>query len=122
MQQKEKKLYLNNATLLEELRKSHEIGEMTPKLVELFQLMIDRISSKLFYKRKEDREDCLASAMADCCQYWTYFDETKSEHPNPFAYFTSIICNGLGKGWRILGKSKFPDSVMVSLDSNIHSL
>ena len=122
MAKKEKKLYLNNATLLEELKKSKEQGQMTPKLVELFQLMCTRISSKLFYKRPEDKEDCMASAMADCCQYWSYFDETKSANPNPFAYFTSIICNGFGKGWRSLGKTKFPDSVMVSLDSNIHSL
>lgn len=116
----EKKIYLNNATLLEEIKKSREQDQMTNKLVELFQLMCERISSKLFYKRPEDKEDCIASAMADCVQYWRYFDESKSN--NPFAYFTSIICNGFGKGWRILGKTKFPDSTMISIDNNIHSL
>ena len=56
--------------------------------------------------------------MLDALLYWKSFDPEKSN--NPFAYFTSLLTNGLAKGWRKL-YGKFKASEMTSLDNNIHS-
>ena len=67
---------------------------------------------------KIDKEDCIQTAMMDVAMYWRSFDPER--YNNPFAYYTSMIVNGLSKGWnKIYGK--FKASEMTSLDNNIHS-
>ena len=105
--------------MYQEIIKSKERDELTDDALAMFQLMIENISAKKHYNDPEDKKDCWQSAYLDILMYWRGFDETKSK--NPFAYFTSLIVNGLNKGWhKISGKIKTSD--VVSLDNNIHSL
>ena len=62
--------------------------------------MIDNISSKKMYNDENLREDCKAGAMMDVLLYWRSFNPEK--YDNPFAYFTSIIINGMTKGVQCL--------------------
>lgn len=92
---------------------------MTPAALEMLGLMIENISSKKHYNDNEHRKDCWQSAYLDVLMYWKGFDPEKSK--NPFAYFTSVIVNGMNKGWnKITGKIKPSD--LISIDNNIHTL
>ena len=111
--------YVSNPYLLKEILKSKEQDELTSEAISMFQLMIENISSKKYYNDPMDREDCWQSAWEDIIRYWRGFDPEKTN--NPFAYFTSLIINGMNKGWnKCTGKIKRAES--VSLDNNIHSL
>lgn len=116
---KQGKQYVSNPYLLQEIMKSKAQDELTPEAIQMFQLMIENISAKKHYNDPEDRKDCWQSAYLDILLYWRGFDPEKSK--NPFAYFTSIIVNGMNKGWhKISGKIKTSD--MISIDNNVHSL
>jgi hypothetical protein len=56
--------------------------------------------------------------MLDIALYWRGFNPDK--YKNPFAYYTSMLSNGLAKGWNKM-YGKFKASEMTSLDNNIHS-
>lgn len=99
--------------------KSKEQDELTPAALEMLSLMIENISSKKHYNDPEDRKDCWQTAYLDILLYWRGFDPEKSK--NPFAYFTSLIVNGMNKGWnKITGKIKSSD--LISIDNNIHTI
>ena len=116
---KQGKQYVSNPYLLQEIMKSKAQNELTPESIQMFQLMIENISAKKHYNDPEDRKDCWQSAYLDILLYWRGFDPEKSK--NPFAYFTSLIVNGMNKGWhKISGKIKTSD--MISIDNNVHSL
>ena len=116
---KQGKQYVSNPYLLQEIMKSKAKDELTPEAIQMFQLMIENISAKKHYNDPEDRKDCWQSAYLDILLYWRGFDPEKSK--NPFAYFTSLIVNGMNKGWhKISGKIKTSD--MISIDNNVHSL
>ena len=116
---KQGKQYVSNPYLLQEIMKSKAQNELTPEAIQMFQLMIENISAKKHYNDPEDRKDCWQSAYLDILLYWRGFDPEKSK--NPFAYFTSLIVNGMNKGWhKISGKIKTSD--MNSIDNNVHSL
>ena len=115
---KQGKQYVSNPYLLQEIMKSKAQNELTPEAIQMFQLMIENISAKKHYNDPEDRKDCWQSAYLDILLYWRGFDPEKSK--NPFAYFTSLIVNGMNKGWhKISGKIKTSD--MISIDNNVHS-
>lgn len=90
----------------------------------MLQLMVKNISSKKKYPNYDEKMDCQAQAMMDCLLYWKSFDPSKSANPNPFAYFTSLITNGIAKGWNALHpeNKKAKGCIFTSLDNNIHSL
>ena len=116
---KQGKQYVSNPYLLQEIMKSKAQNELTPEAIQMFQLMIENISAKKHYNDPEDRKDCWQSAYLDILLYWRGFDPEKSK--NPFAYFTSLIVNGMNKGWhKISGMIKTSD--MISIDNNVHSL
>lgn len=116
---KQGKIYVQNDVLLREVLKSKEQDELTPMALKMFDLMIQNISSKKYYNNPDDKKDCWQSAYLDILMYWRGFDPEKTS--NAFAYFTSLIINGLNKGWhKCAGKLKTSD--IVSLDNNIHTL
>ena len=116
---KQGKQYVSNPYLLQEIMKSKAQNELTPEAIQMFQLMIENISAKKHYNDTEDKKYCWQSAYLDILLYWRGFDPEKSK--NPFAYFTSLIVNGMNKGWhKISGKIKTSD--MISIDNNVHSL
>lgn len=110
--------YVSNPYLLKEMIKSKEKGELTQEALKMIYLIAENLTRKKFFKLPEDREDCIQTAMLDALLYWQSFDPEKSN--NPFAYFTSLLTNGLAKGWKKI-YGKFKSSEMTSLDNNIHS-
>jgi DNA-directed RNA polymerase specialized sigma subunit len=108
-------IYLKNADLLAEVRKSKEKGELTPEAVRMFILLANKCSERLKYKNPDDREDCISSAIEDLLRYWARFDETKST--NAFAYFTQISKNGFAKGWKKLYNVDMGVPISISNDS-----
>lgn len=115
------KEYVKNKDLLEEMIISKEQDKLTDRAVAMLTLICENIIRKMIYQNPDDRQDCLQGAILDCLMYWRSFDAAKSS--NPFAYFSSVAANGLGKTWRKLGKLNFPASIMTRLDgNNIHNL
>jgi hypothetical protein len=111
--------YVKNRDLREELIKSKEKGELTPKAVDMFMLMSKRFGEKLTYVFEDDRQDCMAFAIMDCYQYWRGYNP---DYINAFAYITQIIKNGYAKGYRkIYGKMPLSKKISVN-QNNIYSL
>lgn len=130
---KDGKQYVSNPFLLKEIIKSREQDELTPDALKMLMLMVDKISNCRVYRDEEEREDCKQQARLDVLLYWRSFDPSKSENPNPFSYFTSLITNGIAKGWNQLHpedkKSKGwnprnpnAPAIFTSIDNNIFSL
>lgn len=86
--------------------------------------MIERLTRNRTWPYPEEKEDCMQSAMLDVLKYWRSFDPSKSEYPNPFAYFTSLIANGITKGWNKLHPKmkKGEKFISVRIDENIYSI
>lgn len=112
--------YVKNSELLAEFIKCKEEDKLSDKLVLMFQQIAERLSVKLMYNDPMDREDCIATAVADCIKYWRNFNPEVSS--NAFAYVTSIVRNGYAKCWRSMEKMKLPDSMKVSLSDNLYSI
>jgi predicted acyl esterase len=90
------KHYLTNDTLIKELTKCHEQKRLTTAAVGMFDMLIDRIQKKLFYKSDDVRQDCKSHAMLIVVENWHKYDMTRT---NPFAFFTRVVMNGLSYAW-----------------------
>lgn len=97
-----KKHYVDRDQLRLELIASNVKNQLTPKCIEMFELMVDNIQTKLPYIDPQDKEDCKYHAIEVILKNWKEYDV---ERPNPFAYFTRVIYNGLYAGWNEI-KSK----------------
>ncbi len=118
-----KRKYLNNRDLLEEIIKSKELDELTPKALKMLMMLADRCSTRLPYNNPDDRQDCIAVAYMDLYKYWRNFNPEKST--NAFAYFTEICKRGFAKGWNKIHPKKYGNTVSIhgSTDSDgIYSL
>ena len=111
--------YVQPEELKAEVLISLERGELTPRAIEMFQLMAKEMSKKFRYKDEEDRKDCIAFAMMDVVRYWRSYNPEKSK--DPFAYFTQMIKNGFAKGWRKLHPLSSGEKVSLSHD-NIYTM
>lgn len=115
---KNNKEYVSNKDLLREIILSKEQDQLTNNAIMMFQKMAEHLAESRPYKYEEDKQDAIQTAMLDIAMYWRGFNCEK--FTNPFAYYTSMLTNGLQKGWnKIYGK--FKASEMTSLDNNIHS-
>jgi hypothetical protein len=97
------KNYINKETLRLEVIKSLAEGKLTPKCVELFQLMIDKQQTSFKYVDYQDKEDTNSHAMEVVLKNWHKYDPTRF---NAFSYYTSMIYNGLYAGWNELTKKR----------------
>lgn len=107
--------YVKNADLRSEIIKSKEQDKLTKEALDMLILMSKKFSNKLYYVYPEDREDCIASSIADCYKYWRGYDPNKSD--NAFAYFTQIVKMGAVKMWRKL-YGQCPKSKKISISNN----
>lgn len=96
--------YINNKDFTEEIIKCKGTGELSPFAVDCFMSLANRAVARLYFRDYRDREDCIQSAILDCLKYWKSFDETKSDTPNAFAYFTQMCKNGYAKEWKKIHK------------------
>jgi DNA-directed RNA polymerase specialized sigma subunit len=122
-----KRNYLNGPDLLAEIILSKELDELTPKAVKMLQLLTEKAVTKLHYRNKMDKDDCIQSAMMDILKYWRGFKPEKST--NAFAYYTTIIYKGAAKGWNKLHPETKKQIEKISLntsygdgDSGIYSI
>lgn len=104
--------HVKNKDLREEIILSKEQNNLTKKALDMLMLMADKFANKMTYLDPDDRKDCVAFAVMDCYLYWRGYDPEKSQ--NAFAYYTQIIKNGMGKGWRKL-HGHFPHSSKISI-------
>ena len=119
IKQKGNKIYVSNKDLLREIKLSKERDQLTYNAVKMLQLIAENLAKKKHYKCPEYKEDCIQTSMLDIALYWRSFDPEK--YNNPFAYYTSMLCNILVKDYNII-YSKFKFSEMTSIDNyNIYS-
>ena len=92
-----RKNYLNNSDLLVQLRLSHDEGNMTPELGQMFLTLVTRFQSKSSWCNypKQVKDEFMSNALCDLCEAWFKFSEEKSQ--NPFAYFTTVVSNSFRK-------------------------
>ena len=122
---KDGKEYVSNPILYKQILLSREKGELTNDALQMLMLMVESIMLKCKYIHPEEKEDCRSSAILDVLQYWKGFNPDLGN--NPFAYFTSVISNGIKKGYRTLHpevreKDKGNNIVFTRIDDNIYSL
>lgn len=103
--------YISNKDFTAEIIKCKAANRLTPRSVEMFEMLVDRVSKKLSYRDPRDKQDCTQSALHDLCKYWRNFDPDKSM--NAFAFFTSIAVHGLAKEFNRIHKCKLD---LISLD------
>ena len=103
--------YVSNKELLKEIIESKKRNELTPRAVELICKMSNELSKVLKYKYSEDREDCVASGIADVIKSWKNFDPQKSE--NVFAYYSQVIKNGMAKTWNLIHEQKSTEFISI---------
>jgi len=97
--------YINNKDFTDEIIKcKNNKGELSKFAIDCFISLANRAVERLYFQDSRDREDCIQSALLDCLKYWKSFDETKSDNPNAFAYFTQICKNGYAKEWKKIHK------------------
>lgn len=112
--------YLKNEDLLNELKKSNEIGKLTDESILMFQEMIINIQKHLSYKNLEDKEDCYQQAILDILVGWRTFN---INHPrcNAFSYFTQTIKNGLAKGWNEIHDIKSSNKISMNTEDGVYN-
>ena len=87
---KKSKNYLNKRDMLAELKRCHEIDDMTPEFAKMITLLADRYGSRFEYADYAPHiEDMKAVAVMNIVRAWRSFDMEK--YDNPFAYFTQAI-------------------------------
>jgi len=96
--------YINNKDFTGAIISCKATGELNKFAIDCFISLANRAVDRLYFKDPRDREDCIQSAILDCLKYWKSFDETRSEHPNAFAYFTQMCKNGYAKEWKKIHK------------------
>jgi hypothetical protein len=122
--------YINNKDFTNAIIASKADGELNKFAIDCFIALANRAVDRLYFKDPRDREDCIQSAILDCLKYWRSFDETKSENPNAFAYFTQMCKNGYAKEWKKIHKKTGLDkddplefiSLGYSGESSIYSI
>jgi hypothetical protein len=96
--------YINNKEFTAAIIECKKTAELSPFVIDCFISLANRAVDRLYFRDYRDREDCIQSAILDCLKYWKSFDETKTDNPNAFAYFTQICKNGYAKEWKKIHK------------------
>ncbi len=104
-----KKDYLKNRDLYEEIMRCKEDGVLSKTAVKMLMLLTTRVTSRMKYRDPEDRKDCMSFAHVDLLLYWKGFDASKST--NAFAYYTEMIKKGLAKGWNHCHPKKYGGTI-----------
>ena len=102
MQTKDKN-YISNNKLYFEIVVSKAQGKLTRPAENMLILICNKLINKMFYKNKQDKEDCLSVAYLDVFKNWYLFEEYNN---NPFAYYSEIVKRGLARSWNQLKKRK----------------
>lgn len=99
---------VNNRELLHEMKSYLKTIEWDPILEEPIGIMSERLGELLYnlahnfscrsnFRSYTYREEMVSDAVLTCIKYAKNFNPSKSDKPNPFAYFTSIVNNAFLK-------------------------
>lgn len=109
------KHYVKEDGVLREVCRSHWIGgfenghfsadhgRINDRLGRMFMLMVERYSRRGNFRGYSYIEDMRSQALMQLSQVGLQFDESKSDNPNPFSFYTTAIHNCF---LRILGVEK----------------
>ena len=97
-------IYLKNKDFLEEILKSKELDELTPKAQEMMILLANKTIKKKRYYNVTDKDDCLQTGLLVMFTNWRCFDPEKSQ--NCFAYMTEVFKRGICRGFNDIYKLK----------------
>ena len=84
--------YINNESLLKELKIYFDEGIQTEELGRMFLLLAKKYSDRGSFSGYSWKDDMVCEAVYTCLKYMHNFD-VEMETPNPFAYFSRIIHN-----------------------------
>jgi hypothetical protein len=113
------KYYVKPKELFLEIKKSQEIGELTPQAVQMLMKMCRRTIGKLSYKYPDDIDDGVSTAQEKILRYWKNFDESITT--NAFAFFTSIIKNAYAESFKKM-RGNMTQSSIISLSDDFSGL
>jgi DNA-directed RNA polymerase specialized sigma subunit len=85
------RIYLKNADLLAETKRSKELGRMTDELGRMLMLLVRRYARKASFAGYSYREDMEGHAIVSLCRTWNSFKPEISS--NAFAFYTTCIKN-----------------------------
>lgn len=98
VERKPGKVYLENRDLYIEILISKEMGILTKKASDMFQIIGKGVISKFRYSDPDNKMDSYQCGMLKMFKFWYNFDENKSH--NAFAYFTEIFKRGMAEGFK----------------------
>ena len=84
-------MYLNNANLLEELKKFKETTKISEELGDMFMQVASNLSNKANFTGYTWKDEMVSEAVLTCIKYSKNFNPEKST--NAFAYITQICYN-----------------------------
>jgi hypothetical protein len=87
-------------------------GKMSNRLATMFMKLVERYSHRGNWRGYTYNEEMRGQALVQLSQMGLQFDESKSEQPNPFAYYTSVINNSFT---RILNLEKRSQNIRDDL-------
>lgn len=91
---------------------SHTHGKMTNRLALMFMKLTERYSHRGNWRGYTYIEDMRAQALAQLAAVGLKFDESRSDNPNPFAYYTAIVTSSFT---RILNVEKRSQTIRDDL-------
>lgn len=114
--------YVRNKDLVAEIIRCKETDILSNQAILYFKKIAEQLATRLRYKSKEDREDCIQSGILDACLYWRSFDPDKSgfnldgskKQPNAFSYYTMVILMGMTKTWNKLHPINSINQISIS--------
>jgi len=106
--------YLDKEKFKKNILDSLEKGYLTNEAAKDLLLIATNLTKKFHYKNPMDREDCIGYAMLEVSKYWNRYNPNES--PYPFSFFTTMIINGLAKGWGKL--NPLSSSILFKLNEN----
>lgn len=68
-------------------------GKINEKLGYMFMLMVDKIGKKGSFRNYTYLDEMKSSAHLQLSQVGLMFDEGRSQQPNPFAFYTTVVTN-----------------------------
>lgn len=115
------KRYFNEIDMYKEMVVSKNMGIISPKLFEGFQLIIKNISRKFRYDYHQDREDCESYAMENLLNRYHNFDEERFQKVMP--YLSECVKRAFAFQYNIIMKSRINTVLFSNLftdDSEIN--
>lgn len=108
-------MYLDKDELYREIVISKARGRLTRKGEQMLILLANKSIEKMNYRDKNDKYDCLQTALLDMFSNWYLFNE--DAYDNPFAYFTELFKRGIARGHNMLFSKKGDDDNTIRIYS-----